>query len=643
MVRYGWFDLLLALVVFAAWSLAVSDHLLRVTTGQGLRAGMNFQQQGDSGGRSPEPGASRNGDAGTVGDPAARDAASPRSADSGWTRRILCLYLPYFETDLVRRDLWTGASSATSGARRNGRTLPSGPPSARGLPPTDSQCGGPGESGHQAAPLVLTRRTGSSVFVVQVCPRAAAAGLVPGTTLGQAQASVPGLLALEYEQVRATGTLQRIARWSQRFSPLVQICPPRTLLIDVTGCGPLFGSERNLGQQAVGALLRRGLRVSCALADTPGAAWAVAHANHEALTVVPPGHSSAFLAPLPPSTLRLEPQTCQQLATLGVRTIGDLFVLPRAALFARFGPETVRRLQQALGEVIEPLADETLAGQPQSQLALEEPIQDCRVVRSLAGHLLEELFEQLSCRELSLGRLLVLASFANADPARLEIRLARPARSSGHVARLLSDRLEQLDLKNQAGTTPHAHVPETDCALPDGLLGLRLVAAETSPWRSRQVRMFDQADFEQEESLSVLIDQVRNRLGPDSVRRPELVDDHQPERSFHYVSAEIDQQAGDPSESEDGAGSERPARLLAEPQPLRVITGAGAGPPTWFASGPVEHLVQQSWGPQRVETAWWRGPDVRRDYYRVATDLGEQFWIYRDAVSGRWFLHGVFV
>ena len=49
----------------------------------------------------------------------------------------------------------------------------------------------------------------------------------------------------------------------------------------------------------------------------------------------------------------------------------------------------------------------------------------------------------------------------------------------------------------------------------------------------------------------------------------------------------------------------------------------------------------QSWGPERIETGWWRGDDVRRDYYVVETDAGTRWWIFRRH-DGQWFVQGCF-
>jgi protein ImuB len=81
---------------------------------------------------------------------------------------------------------------------------------------------------------------------------------------------------------------------------------------------------------------------------------------------------------------------------------------------------------------------------------------------------------------------------------------------------------------------------------------------------------------------------------------------------------------------------------LPQPIPLAAVSIAPEGPPLSFTyQGQVER-IQRHWGPERIETAWWRGPSVRRDYYRVEVAAGRRFWLFRELRTGRWFLHGHF-
>jgi protein ImuB len=81
---------------------------------------------------------------------------------------------------------------------------------------------------------------------------------------------------------------------------------------------------------------------------------------------------------------------------------------------------------------------------------------------------------------------------------------------------------------------------------------------------------------------------------------------------------------------------------LLEPQPipLAALAVTPEGPPARFRLRGRQHEIVGSWGPERIQTGWWRGEHIRRDYYRVETAGGQRFWLFRS--RDRWFLHGVF-
>lgn len=80
------------------------------------------------------------------------------------------------------------------------------------------------------------------------------------------------------------------------------------------------------------------------------------------------------------------------------------------------------------------------------------------------------------------------------------------------------------------------------------------------------------------------------------------------------------------------AAGQRPLWML--PVPIRLREAQGR---------PVfQGALQISRGPERIETGWWDGGDVRRDYYVAQNQRGVQLWIYRDLRETRWYLHGLF-
>jgi len=80
--------------------------------------------------------------------------------------------------------------------------------------------------------------------------------------------------------------------------------------------------------------------------------------------------------------------------------------------------------------------------------------------------------------------------------------------------------------------------------------------------------------------------------------------------------------------------------LFDRPQPIRVMALVPDGPPTWFRYRNEEYIVARAAGPERLETGWWRSGGIRRDYFRVLTESGQQFWMFRDLDTGEWRLHG---
>jgi protein ImuB len=137
------------------------------------------------------------------------------------------------------------------------------------------------------------------------------------------------------------------------------------------------------------------------------------------------------------------------------------------------------------------------------------------------------------------------------------------------------------------------------------------------------------------------LDRLKGRLGKRSVLRPRIADDHQPEQA---CSGEpIDET---PLEPRDAARSplaaHRPLRLKPRPVAIEVLSVVPEGPPVRFHLHGTEHRVVRHWGPERIETGWWRTGDVVRDYYRVETEAGHQFWLFRERRTGAWYLHGAF-
>jgi protein ImuB len=155
---------------------------------------------------------------------------------------------------------------------------------------------------------------------------------------------------------------------------------------------------------------------------------------------------------------------------------------------------------------------------------------------------------------------------------------------------------------------------------------------------------------------------LSNRLGRERVTRPKLTRDAVPEQACELEPLTTSTAGLPPSPQKrrlakkaarkmaesstppprDYRASTRPLLLLGKPATIEAVSLAPDGPPISFTWQGGRRRVARHWGPERVETAWWRGPSVRRDYYRVETHSGERFWLFRELVTRKWYLHGSF-
>jgi protein ImuB len=374
------------------------------------------------------------------------------------------------------------------------------------------------------------------------------------------------------------------------------------------------------------------------------------------ILIVPEGQASAYLAPLPPAALRLEPHVIDRLDAVGVRSVGDLLMLPRSSLPSRFGAHLVRRIAQVLGEVFESLTPLRPEPPPDAGRGFDVAVCDAQVIESATAELLYEVLECVIRNGRAIRRLDCVLYSEYAPPQVLPIWLSRGSRNTRHMLDLLRPRLEQALARGTAATAvamrqKRAHLemlPDSEAIA--GFVGVRLVAVETSDWHAGQADLFEPCDAGDVERLGSLVDRLVNRLGSEAIARAERLDDYQPERAFRYVPTlerGLDA-ANSASEGETGGAvvhtplQERPLRLLERPQAIRVTAVVPDGPPTWFYHAGREYAVARAWGPERIETGWWRGPDVRRDYFRVQTAGGEQFWVFHNTVDECWYVHGMF-
>ena len=451
----------------------------------------------------------------------------------------------------------------------------------------------------------------------------------------QSPSRTSGGSSIRFDPALDLAELAKLAEMCARFSPLVgwETCGqplaakraiplnrppagspspgPDTLFLDVTGIGRLFGGEEPLRRQVEQEFVRRGYQVQAAMAGTIGAAWAAARF---------PGQ---LAGEMPIAALRLPDSTLATLAHLGLETLAQLAPLPRASLTARFGELLLLRLDQLTGAAAEIILPHRPAPRYAAEQVLEYPSSQREFVLEAALALLGQLAAELAARQEGVVQFGCRLDCAAAAPLRLVIGLFRPSACGEHLGGLLRMQFDQTPLPGEVGR-------------------IRVVALLTSRLENRQGELFAGGDQAAARHWALLVDRLSSRLGAKSVLLPRLCADPLPERATKQTPATaklIRRAAPAPGEPSAAFALQRPLTLLHPPEELAVIPSPT--PPSFRWRGRL-HSISRSFGPERIETGWWRGRTVRRVYYRVETAAGPRFWLFRQLEKERWYLHGIY-
>lgn len=495
-----------------------------------------------------------------------------------------------------------------------------------------------------AQPIVMVHKTGSRVEVAAASAAARALGIAQGMALTQARASVPRIVVRDADPAGDALHLQALAMLlARRWTPTVAISGSDGLLLDLTGVAHLHGGEVRFARRLVRLLERAGFAARVAIADTAGAAWALARAAEGAVALCPPGGHRAALVPLPVALLRIDDAPVALLHRLGVESIGALAALPRAPTARRFGAATMLRLDQALGAAPEPLAPVIPPQDVTVTQRFAEPIATPEALAHWIAALVPRLTGELAAAGLGARRLLLAADRVDNVAQVMRIGLSRPNRDPAHILRLIVRRIEEIE-PGYGIDALHLHVRRADPLGP---------------------QPFDRDLEDAAPGLGELIDTIANR-GARSWRY-RAVESDVPERSVGTVPALDPPARGGLALKRDDVRTldrraadhpwhprwPRPARLLARPEPVDgVLAELPDQPPRRFTWRGTSHTIVRADGPERIAGEWWKHSTERgavRDYFQVEDEHGRRFWLFRrgdgeraETGDQRWYIHGCF-
>lgn len=507
----------------------------------------------------------------------------------------------------------------------------------------------------EEAPFATVVAANGRQLLAAVNPAAAAKGLAAGMPLADALSFLPGLATRPAEPAEDEAALRRLAEWCTRYSPWTAPDGADGVKIEITGSAHLWGGEAELAADLSRRLARQGLAHRLAVADTIGAAWAVARCKSAVKTasaaeIVAPGAAREALAPLPVAALRLDPALVQGLHRVGLRRVGEVMAMPRDALARRFGEMVGRRLDEAVGDLPEPLSPLGEAPIRRVRLSFAEPIADPADLARAAERLTQDLVARLAREGMGARRLDLGFHRVDGRVEHIRIGTARPSRDPVHLARLMIGKLDTID--------PGLGIEDAILAAfaVEKLAPEQIPAPLPLPAGGARVGARDSDDPD----TAPLFDRIGARLGLDALARLEPRGSHIPERASVAVPMMENDASRNrprrPLESEEPRKPPRPVRLFAPPEPVEAFWVLPDDPPFLFTWRRRPHRVAQADGAERIAEEWWRpdgglidaagDPDAIRDYYRVEDETGRRFWLFRAGLPGdpppRWFVHGLF-
>ena len=474
--------------------------------------------------------------------------------------------------------------------------------------------------------MVTTHRLGQRIVIAAASPEALAVGIEPGMPLAQARVTTPGLDIRDAEPEADAALLIRLALFAaRRWTPRAAVADTDGLFLDLTGVAHLFGGEQAMCARILRFCVRLGFAARIAVAETYGAAHALARHGGEAILLCPEGNMATAIAPLPLVALRVDEKILVPARRLGIERVGDVMAMPAAPLVRRFGQILLTRLNQALGRIAEAFEPIIPTDPPQALLRLLEPIATAEAIERVMADLVRALVRTLEEQGLAARSLLLVCTRVDGSEQRLAIGTARATREAPHLRRLFQMKIETIE-------------PGF------GIEAMRLVAARVEPLAPQPVEG-GLADEIKAADLVPLIDRLAIRLGPCRLYRLSAVESDVPERSVHRVPplAGVAQWPSWP----------RPVRMLVPPERVEnVVALLPDGAPRRFTWRGRSYCVLRADGPERIHGEWWKRraeAESVRDYFQVEDEQGRRFWLYRrgDALDARtgdlsWHLQGMF-
>jgi protein ImuB len=318
------------------------------------------------------------------------------------------------------------------------------------------------------------------------------------------------------------------------------------------------------------------------------------------------GRLPGLLAKVPIACTAWDAERLQTLRALGLRHVGELLRLPRGGLARRLSPAVVRDIDIAVGKQPAPRRPFVPRERFRERCDFETEIEHVAYLEKALEPLIERCAQFLRHRQAGVQTLQLRLRHRELPSTRVRLGLASITSERRRLADVLGQKLSRLELKAP-------------------VRGMELISGSLRALSASSLDVFaGLTGAGTRDTAPQLVERLRARLGEESVYGVCLIEEHRPEAAWGRVRAL----------PLNAAPRKQGAVIASEPQMPR---------PVWLLAEPLSipkpELLQ---GPERIESGWWDGKGVARDYYMASQVSGARLWVFQDRHTQRWYLHGVF-
>ena len=458
-------------------------------------------------------------------------------------------------------------------------------------------------AGVSHGPLVIAEGAEQRPIVVCANEAAVAAGVREGQAVAAAKALAGELRVLPRDRAGERQALERLAAWAGQFTPMSCV-EGQGVALEVETTLRLFGGPAKLASAIRRGVHELGFQAALGIAPTPLAARLFAQARARGLQVrscLDPAGLRERVADLPLFLLDWPAETLAHLTDLGVLRLRDMLELPPEGVSRRFGPAIAVSLGRLMGTLADPRAPYSAPPRFRSRLELPAEADGVEALLFPLRRMLAEMEGTLRGRGAGVQQLVLWLEHGRKHRTRVDLELASPEREADFILSIAREKLGRVTL------------PAATVALDLRADALLACVPRESTWLP--------GAREQAIGRERLIERLAARLGRERVFGIAIADDHRPDRNWKKVSDTISREI--------------------------VSDTFFTARPTWLLNRPRKLVSERDFilvaGPERIESGWWDGAEVRRDYYMAANEQGERYWIFREHRGGQgWYLHGVF-